>query len=237
MVASVKINACQLVMRIQTHEPFAFLQDDRWQGIDVEQGQALAGRLGCQLSFVVTPWARGIELLKAGKVDFMASVSRTPKREKLFYFVGPQRNESIRLVSHARVMRPMSNWQQLMRLNARIMVQRGAFYGERFERVLRKNYRLRRQLIETVQSDIRLELVQKERVDGFVVDKLNAIYMINTNPKAQDLYIHPLVIHESPVYFAFSRVSTNPNRIIKIDKVVDELISDGTFGAIIARYQ
>lgn len=228
--------ACTIKLRVTAFEPFMIKHEAGWGGIDVEQAQAVVSRLNCQLSFVEAPWARGVSMLKTGKVDMMVNMSMTNARKEFLHFAGPQRLESIRLVSEANAIVPVTNWHQFSRLDAVLMRQRGSYFGQRFERMLRKNAQLRQQMLETVGHDIRLDLIEKGRVDAFVVDTIYFYYLRKTNPKALNLIIHPLAINDSPVYFAFSQKSISKERMVEIELVISTLIADGTFNKITASY-
>ena len=230
------VEACTLKLRVTAFEPFMIKHEAGWSGIDIEHAQALATRINCQLRFVEAPWARGVSMLRLGKVDMMVNMSITPTRQEYLHFAGPQRLESIRLVSKVDTIGPVTSWQQLSKLDATLMRQRGSFFGKRFESMLRKNDKLRRQMLETVGNDIRIDLVEKGRVDAFVVDITYFFYLRKTNPKALNLIVHPLAINDSPVYFAFSKESISKERMIDIELAISTLIAQGTFNKIMANY-
>ena len=237
MFECLTVEACIIKLRVAPFEPYMIKHEAGWNGVDIEQAQALVNRLNCQLQFIEAPWARGVSMLKVGKIDMMVNVSKTSLRQKFFYFAGPQRIESIRIVSEAQTIQLVTNWHQLSRLDAILMRQRGTFFGKRFERLLRQNDQLRRQMHETVGHDIRLDLIEKGRVDAFVVDMAYFSYLQKTNPNAQNLIIHPLAINDSPVYFAFSKASISNQQMAQINLAVATLITEGTFNSIMTNYR
>lgn len=236
LVGGSTTQACDIKLRVSSFEPFMIKHETGWAGIDVEQARAVANRLDCHLLFVEAPWARGLSLLKAGKVDVMVNMSRTAAREKFLYFAGPQRIESIRLVSTASNFKLVTSWYQLSHLDATLMRQRGSFFGKRFEQLLRRNIKLKRQLVETSSHDFRLDLIDKGRVDGFIIDMTYFYYLRKVNPKAQRLIVHPLSINDSPVYFAFSKQSISKPRMVEIELAISTLIEEGTIKRIMASY-
>jgi len=65
-----------------------------FSGIDVEIITELARRTGNRITFLSAPWARCIEMLKAGDADLISSVYKTGEREAfLSYFSKPYLTE------------------------------------------------------------------------------------------------------------------------------------------------
>lgn len=231
------LHACTIKLRVHTYMPFSYKQQNTWVGADIEQAKAVVQHLNCRLDFVEMPWARGIQMLKTGKIDMMTNVSKNKERQGDMYFLGPQRYESIRLVSHNNTIKPVTSWQELSRLNKILLRHRGTYYGERFESILKENQSLRSRLIETSGQSIRMDLLNIKRVDGFIVDMQYANYLRQLDPIANNFLIHPLVINDNPVYLAFSKASISETRIQQLNRVVALLISNGTFSDIAKRYQ
>ncbi len=78
--------------------PYMIIGDENgkevYSGIDVEIISELAARTGRGIEFISAPWARCLEMLKAGDADLISSVYRTAEREAfLSYFSKPYLDE------------------------------------------------------------------------------------------------------------------------------------------------
>lgn len=229
---------CYFKMRSYEFAPYAIKTDDgNWTGSDHEYAQALMAHIDCQYMVAEAPWARGLDMLKVGKMDLMLEVSKNPKRAQYFHFVGPQRMETMVLATRKGKYPAITQWQQLHRLDAVLMRQKGSYYGEKFEQVLAQNPRLKSQFVELTNSEVRLILLQKGRIDGFLVDEIYLNYLLKTNKQAQQLIQkNPLVIHQSPVYFAFSKASVDNLMLERIQHGFKQLQATGKLEEITKKY-
>lgn len=235
--ATFNVEACSLKFRSYYYPPFSEKtpQGD-WIGLEQDYAKAITAAIGCDYTVVEAPWARGIDMLKNGEVDFMLEVSKTADREPYLHYVGPQRIEYIYLVTRKQNMPLVTQWQQLQHLEAVLMRQKGAYLGERFERVLKTNQKLSSRFVELPNSDVRLDLLEKGRIDGFLVDSVYISYMLDTQPKAKLVKVHPLIIHQNPVYFAFSKATVDEKMVKRFEQAYLELEKSGALKDISKRY-
>jgi polar amino acid transport system substrate-binding protein len=198
-----------------------------WTGADINYAEALVKEIGCELTIIEAPWARGLEMLKIGKVDFMVNMSKNPLREKYFHFIGPQRVEKIRLISKKNALPLINSWTQLKTLDAILMRQRGSYFGKKFEKILNKNKILKIKLREFANNDISVKLVFTVRVDALLVDEL----YLDALPKDVKnlLDVHPLIINSNSVYYAFSKVNFDKVQIEKVQKAFNTLSKTSKF--------
>lgn len=236
MLSCVRAFGCELTMRIYSFAPLAMQNEQKqWVGTDVDYGNALAKQLGCGLRLVEAPWARGMEMLKAGKIDFMVNVTRTKAREAFLHFVGPQRTEVVRLVSQKGRMPLVTSWAQMSTLDAVLMRQRGSKFGPQLEQLLKDNKILSSKMLDVVSNDVRISLIERQRVDGILVDELFVDYY-NSNKPRIELEKHPLMLSTIPVYFAFSKANTSPERIREIREAFDKLVVSKSYLDIGKKY-
>lgn len=214
--------ACELKFRVQPYPPFSVQHaDGTWGGLDMDYAKLLANQAGCEIVPVKAPWGRGLEMLRVGSLDLMVNVTKNPAREKLYYFVGPQRIERIRLMGIKGAIEPIDSWEKLANTQARFMRQIGAYYGDHFEQLIADKNRFKGELIELSDNRIRLKLLQKNRVAGVFTEELYADYSAANIAQPDLLYKHPLIIQNTPVYFAFSKQSTSEQQIAKIRAAFD----------------
>lgn len=58
-----------------------------FRGIDIELVAALEQTLGVKILIERHPWARALEMMRAGQVDFLTGVARTAEREQFMHYV------------------------------------------------------------------------------------------------------------------------------------------------------
>jgi len=211
------VAACEIKFRVQPYPPFSIQNaDGSWGGLDMDYAKMLLNKIECQIKPVRVPWGRGLEMLRVGSLDLMVNVTKTPEREKNYYFVGPQRVEKIRLIGLKDGIEPIDSWAKLANTEARYMRQIGAFYGDRFEQLIADSERFKGELIELPDNRIRLRLLQKHRVMGVFSEELYADHSAANLAQPDLLFKHPLIIQQTPVYFAFSKFSVSEQQINKI---------------------
>ncbi|NQZ12038.1 MAG: transporter substrate-binding domain-containing protein [Algicola sp.] len=210
--------------------------NDQWIGTDLDYTKALLDKVGCKFNILNTPWARGIEMLKLGKVDMMLNVTKSAQRAPFFYFVGPHRIETIRLITKKRKLPMISTWQQFESLDTVLMRQRGSIFGDRFDLALKRNFILKSKLVDLANNEVRVDLIHKGRATGFFADSAYLNYHLKNTPEYAILEMHPLIIHSDPVYFAFSKASMDKALMTKIYAAFDELAGTGKLEQIERTY-
>lgn len=183
----------------------------------------------CEMAIIVAPWARGLKMLKAGTVDFMVNMSKTSAREQHYYFVGPHRIENIRLLAKKGALEPITTLTQLTASKAYVMRQKGSYFGKRFEQIVSAKAV---KLLELPNNNIRMDLLLKGRIDGFLADENYINSVIKDIPQSDQLLIHPLVINSNPVYYAFSKASVSAAQIDKIRQAFRVLSKTKAYQAI-----
>ncbi|WP_052140868.1 substrate-binding periplasmic protein [Pseudoalteromonas piratica] len=188
----------------------------RWHGLDVDFAKALLANTDCSYRFVELPWARALGGLKAGLIDLMLSVSKTAEREKYFYFIGPQRQETIVLAMNRENAFTINSLEDLLSLPAPVAVHRGAYYGETFEKLLQSNPE---HFITVVDNKTKLDLLAHKKISGFLEEKGNLIYQKTFNPSFSHIYIDDFVINSTDVYYAFSKRSLNQAQLEQFERI------------------
>jgi polar amino acid transport system substrate-binding protein len=238
LMAAPLVASCELKMRTAVFPPLGMKGDNgQWIGTDIDYTKALLDKVGCKFSILDTPWARGIKMLESGKVDMMLNVTKTPHREQFFYFVGPHRIETIRLITKKRKLPMINTWQQFELLDTVLIRQRGSIFGDRFDLALTRNPKLKSKLIDLANNEVRLDLVHKGRAAGFFADSAYLNYRLKHNLEYAILEVHPLIFHSNPVYFAFSKASMDKAQMTKIYAAFDELAGTDTLQKIERQYQ
>lgn len=229
--------ACKLTVRFELYPPQAYLdENNQWQGMDVDFAKVLLNEAGCQYTFVKVPWGRAMGMLEKGELDMMLSVSRNPERQKFAHFIGPQREESIVLISKASDPITEEKFNNLKTWDKPIAIQQGAYYGEKFAKMRANDTQAHAHFIIIPNNDIKLSLLHKGRVSGIIDEKLNILYQIQQNPEFSNIVVYPLVIHVNKVYYAFSRASVDATTIARLQKAFDTLQHNNRLLPIERRY-
>jgi polar amino acid transport system substrate-binding protein len=230
-------NGCELRVRTFSFPPLGIQeQGGTWKGMDMDFTKALLDKAGCRYSFVDMPWARAMRMLKVGDIDLMLNVSKTVEREKSIHFVGPQRDEVIRFVSRKGLFGQISHWQQFETLEATLMRQRGTFIGERLSQAFNTNPRLKSRVVTLADNDVRIELLEKGRADGFFAESSYLYHQMKHNPAFAIVEVHPLVIHRAAVYYAFSKASISKLVMNKINRAYEQIVQTKQLHDIAKRY-
>ena len=227
--------ACDITVRVEEYSAQSQKVGERWYGLDVELARLLLDEAQCQYSFVDLPWGRSLKLLETGEIDMMMTVSKTPSRKKLFDFIGPQRMETIVFVSHPQTP-DIDHINTLFKLDKPFAIQTGSYYGEALNNALQKSANQGRHVIYVANNQTKVDLFNTKRISGYIEAKLNVRFEIEQAKVPANSKIHPLIINQAPVYYAFSKQSLTKNTLNRIEKAYNKLTKAGEFQQIIAKY-
>ncbi|RXF03661.1 transporter substrate-binding domain-containing protein [Pseudoalteromonas sp. PS5] len=231
------IMACELVVRFENYAAQSKLDEDLvWHGMDVDFAKALLDEVGCRYRFVSIPWGRALKLLEEGEIDLILSVTKTPLREQYAYFIGPQRMETIVFAMNAHAPYQLDSLESLFHLSKPIAIQRNAYYGEAFTQRLKQRKDNETQFIFVPDNQVKLNLLKKGRIAGFLEEKFNILYQSQNNPDFEMFTINSLIINEDPVYFAFSKKRTSIERLQRLTQAFERLKRSGKLNQITEKY-
>jgi polar amino acid transport system substrate-binding protein len=220
---STQLLACQLTVMLEQFIPQAQRVDNnRWLGIDFERTDKLLSEAGCQYEIIELPWARALKSMAHGKLDMMLNVTKTKQRAQNFHFIGPITHESIVLALASDQPITLSKVEDILSLSKPIAVQRMAFYGEHLDELI-KDPTNKNSFIQVVDNQEKFHLLRLGLVSGFLEAKQNLIMDINNTPRYQDIWFAPLVLHQTPVYYAFSKKTVDLVVLQKLASAFDRL--------------
>jgi len=230
-------HACQLTVQIMQFPPLAFKSNqNQWSGLNVDYIKALLDKVNCHFEFAESPFARGLKLLEHGAVDMTVNISKTGTRANHYYFIGPQRVETIRLVSRKGSLPLVSSWQEMAELEGTLIRQRGAYIGKKVEQIFNSNDLLDERVMLFTDNEKRIEMIKKNRADGFFIESTYLYYQLKNNPDYKILEVHPIIINEEPVYYAFSKKTTSLEQLKKLKKAFEQLQQTEEFTHIENKY-
>jgi polar amino acid transport system substrate-binding protein len=229
--------ACDLKVRTYEFPPFAIKdQHGHWSGIDIDYTKVLLDESHCRYRFVELPWSRGMKQLQLGQIDMMLNVTQTPQRMSDYYFIGPQRDEVLLLVTKTGSVEKISQWSQMKTLKVNLMRQRGTFIGRRFEQLLTQNPILKQRLIYLSSNVVNIEMIRKGRAVGFFAEASFLKHEFEKNPDYAILEVHPIVINRTPVHYAFSKASMTDKQIKLITEAYHRLVKIGKLQIVEKQY-
>lgn len=237
-LSSFFISACELTVRFEQYGLQAQKDPELgWHGLDVDFAKALLTKAGCSYRFVSAPWGRAIKMLETGELDLVLSVTDTPARREFAYFIGPQRQETIVFAQHKNASIHIQAMADLLQLAQPVAIQRGAFYGHAFIETMESLQDPEQHFIYVADNDLKISLLNHNRISGFLEEKHNLLYQIENNPAFAMVAIHPFVVNREPVYYAFSKASVSQEELIKLESAYHALKSSGELKAILSKYK
>ncbi|WP_234401216.1 substrate-binding periplasmic protein [Pseudoalteromonas sp. T1lg23B] len=229
---------CEFIVRFENYS--AQSQQDaqmRWHGLDVDFAKSLLQEMDCGYRFVSVPWGRALKMLELGEIDLMLSVSKTAQRMRFAYFIGPQRMENIVFATNTKRPFYVQSLEQLFSLAMPVAIQRGAYYGEAFEKRMKQEVDSEDKFTYVPDNQRKLHLLRHGRISGFLEEKYNIIYQVQHNPDFIEIEIAPLVVNSEPVYIAVSKESVSRAQIEQLKEAFERLRSSGKLAQILKKYK
>lgn len=212
-----KAFACQITVGLEDFSPQSKkVSDSSWQGRDIEIIRQFLTLANCQFDFVELPWARGLNLLKSGDIDMMINVTKTDTRSEDYHFIGPVSYEVIVLATKNDAKLKLNSAHDLLALKQPVAVQRGAYYGELLTKLI-ASPKNKKQFIEVTDNETKMALMNSGRISGFLEAKRNLTQGPKLKPRYQDIWYQPVVLHQTEVHYAFSKVSVSPEMINRLE--------------------
>jgi len=230
--------ACVKSLRWSDDAPYtARGADGALYGIDIEINQELMRRLGCRLEFQEMPFGRGLRELQTGGLDLMGSAFRRPEREAFAWFSTPVLQARKRLFVRRTDLagfkaRSLREWLQG---GVTLGVLPGVVYGPEFS-ALQQDPAMQPHIHTVVNRRSLWLMLERERIDGMLVDELTAGYEMRRLALDERLAAAPLVVESEPSYTAFSKRSTPPEFVARYNEALATMGRDGSLARILARY-
>lgn len=197
-------------------------------GVDVEIAREIAKQLNLELEFVKCPWARCLELMKAGDADLLSSAYKRPEREAyMLYFETPYLDQlPIAFYFEKGAGLTVAKYEDLYRLKS-IGVLRGAGYFERFDQDAQlKKY-------EVASQDQLFPMLAAGRLDAIAGYVTTENYRIIAEGYAGKIERSQYEYAETAyVYMTLSKKSPLAQRLDEFNQVNTQLAKDGVLARI-----
>ena len=154
------------------YPPYSFLENGEAKGFDNDLIRAVAGVMGVEVEFLLTPWEEAKQNLLSGKVDVIGGMAYSVEREPLFEFSTPhsalffdlfvRRNSSIKKLEDIQ--------------GKQIIVQRG---GVMVDYLIETGFTGEIVTVENPREA--LQLLAAGRYDGALLNQIQGYYYIKEN--------------------------------------------------------
>ena len=229
---------CDISLRWDDDPPYFMVQEGEVVGIDVDLVREAMERLGCGLSLKKLPWARALLELRDGRVDMLSGAYRTPEREQYAYYSNVVGLVSpnilfIRRSDEARF--DPVGLRELLKSDFRLGAQINVSYSDEYSALVQNpDYEKNIQYVSRRES--LWKMLARNRVDGVVASRLTGLFEIQALGLSGTITPSSLVVSNKPAFFASSKASVSSEFVADFDRVLQAMLDDGTFAAIVSRY-
>ena len=224
---------CILKVRVNNVAPQYMLKDGKWTGRAVELMEVLLGEANCRAEFMEIPWKRALIELEQGRIDAMMNVGFNEERERSYYFISPNASETTVLLMRKDTDVELNSLSDLQKLPLKIGFETGNLFDKTFTHKFNED-ELFRNSFKALEVGDMTEMVFLKRLSGELTILENAKYSIETNPKYQEhLKIHPMIISKLPSFFAFSKKSISPEKILELQAANIRALSKGLYEEVL----
>jgi polar amino acid transport system substrate-binding protein len=200
-------------------------------GMDVDLIDMLALRMGLRVEYAMYPFSRALYLLEYGDADMMSGVLRRKEREAyLHYLEPPYKDHSDKafylLRGRGRLLQTYEDLHDL-----RVGTQIGTRYFPAFDHDPKIDK------VDTNSFELNLRMLLANRVDAVINTEVAGDYEISKLGLQGSVVKAPYIYRKKQnVYIVLSKKSPLAGRLDEFNTVLADLIREGAFQDIVARY-
>lgn len=215
------------------NEPYSIIAANKVTGISIDLIQEIARRLNKSVRIDILPWARALLECERGTADVILNVVRTPEREQFLNYLptAVTWEEAVFIVPQESELRFDGSLDALR--GQVIGASRGFRFGDPVDHAFASGL-LRREDHDTV--TIMLKKLSVGHLQIGVVDKALGAYEIRQLGLSEQLKILQPAMTHVPSYFAVSKKGKAATWAPEFDRVLKQIIKDGSYAKIRARY-
>lgn len=232
--------SCTKVMRWNEDPPFSFrdpAQPEQIKGVSVDIARLVLAKMNCTLALVEMPWARALVALQLGDIDMISGAYNTAKRREYAHF-SQQANFSPNILYLRIADRQKWQFQSLEDIIAtsfRLGVQINVTYSHEYD-VLRKQPEFEAHLHENSSRTALWHMLHLNRIDGVIADKFTGYIELKKLGLNDSIIATPLIISNSPSFFAFSKKTTQLEFVAAFDDILSRFRAEGLIEQIEEAY-
>ncbi|WP_339865398.1 substrate-binding periplasmic protein [Paremcibacter congregatus] len=195
-------------------------------GLERKILQALADRMGRQITFMPYPFARRLDTLEKGGVDLSTGLLKTPERTEKLIFIDAHKRKTYRafFVLKDRATR-IEKYEDLYGLKVGTRIK--SLYFDRFD----KDDKIQKIPVTSIESHIHMLL--NGRIDTFAFQEKSGLLKIAELGYEGKIIAAPYKFSRTNLtHICISKKSPLANDLTDINRVIKEMSEDGTFRQI-----
>ena len=211
-------------------EPFHYRGiDGEMHGIDHALVGDAARRAGCTVLWVEMPRSRALPLLKDGRIDGIAGMSRTQEREVFALYAGPMRpGRNVLTVRRGDAATfPFTSLRELADSGFRLGIIGGAKYSQEYESLLASGA-LADNVVQVANTEGAVTMLLRGRIDGYIDGQIVARRQHARMEVSDRVEEHPMVISNTAAYLLLSRRSVDPAVAERFNTALRAMMADGS---------
>lgn len=226
-----------ILMNTHKSEPWIYEENGVIKGIDYEAFQKVAKRLKFDFTVKLLPFKRCFDYLIKGKIDGMLLLYYKKERESFVNYVLDAPMHYSKYYVFVKKGKEFK-FNSISDLHGKIIGNIRTFtISEEFDKAVNENKIIIEEVEYREQNITKLLL---NRIDAFVSNYASTKLVLNKLKLSNEVVHLPHPIIEKPVYFAFSKNSTNvkdKDKMIKaFTQAINEIKEDGTYDKIFDKY-
>nr|BFD33573.1 amino acid ABC transporter substrate-binding protein [Pigmentibacter ruber] len=221
---------------IYDNPPFQTLINEKESGLDIDIITEVVKRLNCKVLLIKIPWSRQFYEAKTGKLDIIMGAGKRKDREEYLYYLTPYKNLPSVIAFMNSSKTPKSfNLSNLKNMDITIGALIGAVYSDEYENLI-KDPEFSSKIELSSKTELIINKLRLGRIEGaFFTGILEVKNLMPKEYKNNELIIYPISSVDYG-YFAYSKKTFDLIKAKKIDKVIQDMNSDGTIKKLMKKY-
>ncbi|WGL60508.1 transporter substrate-binding domain-containing protein [Pigmentibacter sp. JX0631] len=221
---------------IYDNPPFQTSINEKESGLDIDIITEVAKKLDCEVLLIKIPWSRQFYEAKTGRLDIIMGAGKRNDREEYLYYLTPYKNLPSVVVFMNNSKSPKAfTLSNLKNMNITIGALIGAVFSEEYEHLI-KDPLFSSKIELSSKTELIINKLRLGRIDGaFFTGILEVKKLMPKEYNNNELIIYPISSIDYG-YFAYSKKTFDLLKAKKIDKVIQDLNSDGTLKKLMKKY-
>lgn len=212
--------------------PFMYLKDEKPSGLSIDiLNEMLQKTKGIEIKTDFYPMKRALKMVADEKNTFILTLTRTPKREKSFKWVGPTFPRIIALYK----LRSRSDLKISSIYDVK-HYQVGCGMGYAAVNDLIKAGVPKAQIHETYDDRVSIKMLFKKRIDFVANNNLATAHLLQQEGYSFQDVEQSLVLQDKYQYYYGFNKDTDDKIIRQLQQSLDTLRQDGTYEKLIQKY-
>lgn len=216
------------------YPPYQYSSQGQVSGIVADIVNEAFSRMGMSTDISVNAWPRSLGMVKDGNADAIFTAYKNAERVKFLDYsktiLMPQ--EVVLFVKPDSTIKFSGDLKDIK--DARIGIVRGISYGTVFDGA--KKSGLFSNLEESTNIDQNAKKFANDRFDIFIANKYSGLALFKKLNMLDQVKVLDTPVQSVPSYIAFSKARGLSGMRDKFDKVLSEMMEDGTYDKFVSKY-